>query len=153
MSEIMSTAVSVEKAIHNLFSTQYSGMPEEFQYEIPSSELYGVKMSEDNAELVLVDKEQDVYDILMTPARKRNASFTTWAIVTTGWAAPLGDNGEPEGAPSEHPLRRRVRLVITADADGVASVLRFADDPSTPITDPGSATGTLADAVRFFVTR
>ena len=55
-----------------------------------------------------------------------------------------------DGAPSEHALRRRVRLVVVVADHGVASVLRFADDPDDIISDPGSATGSLADAITSF---
>jgi hypothetical protein len=69
------------------------------------------------------------------------------AMVCTGWAAPLGENGEVEGAPSKHPKRRRVVLfnVITPSAD-VASRLLMGDDEPTDDTD-GSGTGALADAL------
>jgi hypothetical protein len=76
--------------------------------------------------------------------------FDAAAIVTTGWAAPLGPDGTVDGAPSEHALRRRVRLVVVVADHGVASVLRFADDPDEVVTDPGSATGSLADAITRF---
>jgi hypothetical protein len=32
----------------------------------------------------------------------------------------------------------------------VASVLRFADEPDDVVTDPGSATGSLAEAIERF---
>ena len=50
--------------------------------------------------------------------------------------------------PSQHPLRRRVRLVVAVCDRGVASVLRFADTPNDVITDAGAARGSLADAVK-----
>jgi hypothetical protein len=37
--------------------------------------------------------------------------------------------------------------VIVADKDGMASVLRFSDDPDEIITDSGKALGSLADAL------
>jgi hypothetical protein len=76
--------------------------------------------------------------------------FDAAAIVTTGWAAPLRPDGTIEGAPSEHALRRRVRLVVVVADNGVASALRFADEPDEVVTDPGSATGTLAEAITRF---
>ncbi|MBJ7398596.1 MAG: hypothetical protein JHD29_07560, partial [Ilumatobacteraceae bacterium] len=50
--------------------------------------------------------------------------------------------------PSQHPLRRRVRLVVAVCDKGVASVLRFADTPNDIVTDAGAARGSLADAVK-----
>ena len=49
--------------------------------------------------------------------------------------------------PSKHPERRRIRLIIGANATGVASVLRFQDNPDEIVTDEGNAQGSLADAV------
>ncbi len=45
-------------------------------------------------------------------------------IITTGWASPLNADGDVDGAPSQHPLRRRVRLVSLRghkEADGFIS--------------------------------
>jgi hypothetical protein len=70
-----------------------------------------------------------------------------FAVLTTGWAAPLGDNGEVEGQPSKHPKRRRVVLFCVVSADGsLASRMVFGDDPE-PVDDDGSASGALAEAL------
>jgi hypothetical protein len=76
--------------------------------------------------------------------------FDAAAIVTTGWAAPLDEDGNVNGAPSQHAQRRRVRLTVLVANSGVASVLRFADEPEEVVTDPGSATGSLAEAINRF---
>jgi hypothetical protein len=92
---------------------------------------------------------KDVYEGLEATADK---SLNQWelgiGVITTGWAAPLGANGQPEGAPSEHPLRRRVRLVSCVNkAQKMASSIRFADEPDDLVTDLGEATGSLAQAL------
>jgi hypothetical protein len=76
--------------------------------------------------------------------------FDAAAIVTTGWAAPLNADGSVDGPPSQHEQRRRVRLVVVVADNGVASVLRFEDEPDEVVTDPGSATGSLAEAINRF---
>jgi hypothetical protein len=43
-----------------------------------------------------------------------------------------------------------VRLVVVVADHGVASVLRFADTPDEVVSDPGSATGSLAEAIHHF---
>jgi hypothetical protein len=91
----------------------------------------------------------DVYECLEVVADK---NLNQWehgiGVITTGWAAPLGSNGQPEGAPSEHPLRRRVRLVSCVNkAKKMASSIRFADEPDDLVTDEGEATGSLAQAL------
>jgi hypothetical protein len=86
-------------------------------------------------------------------------------VLTCGWAAPIDkshksaddndnddDDDEDDDAnekvpPSQHPQRRRVRLVAVVGDQGVGSVLRFADTPKEIVTDAGSARGSLADAV------
>jgi hypothetical protein len=72
---------------------------------------------------------------------------------TTGWAAPLGDNGEVEGKPSEHPKRRRVCLFVSVDITNkevMGSSLKFDDDEEI-IYDFNTATGSLADALSTLV--
>lgn len=69
-------------------------------------------------------------------------------ILTTGWASPLNSKGEPEGAPSEHPLRQRVRLCACVERDGtMGSAVIFQHEPDEPMTDEGEAHGSLADAL------
>ncbi len=69
-------------------------------------------------------------------------------IITTGWAAPLGDNGEVEGAPSAHPERKRVRLCSCVERGGkMGSALAFETDPDDLVTDEGNGTGSLANAL------
>ena len=49
--------------------------------------------------------------------------------------------------PSQHKKRRRIRLAVGASVTGVASVLRFQDNPNEIVTDENKAKGSLADAV------
>ena len=94
-------------------------------------------------------RDGDVYDALEMVADKHlKLGELGIGVLTTGWASPLGKDGNPDGAPSEHPLRRRVRLVTCVDkAKRMASSMRFADDPDEMLTDEGSATGSLATAL------
>jgi hypothetical protein len=101
--------------------------------------------------LVKVDEHEDVYDLLASPFAQATAKLAdAIAVVTCGWASPIDhDHDEDEQvAPSQHPQRRRVRLVVLATREHTASVLRFSDDWDSPITDEGQARGSLADAVR-----
>jgi len=92
----------------------------------------------------------DVYECLESAVDTKYLNDTDEGIgvITTGWASPLNANGEVEGAPSEHPLRRRVRLVSCVNkAKEMASSMRFADDPTELVTDEGEAHGSLANAL------
>ena len=144
------TAVEVESVLNKALSIS---LPE--PYNLASVQLYGVTVDNDNSvSLVLIDSDCDVYDLLATPASVRDIVFDTYALLTTGWAAPLNGNKEIDCAPSEHEMRRRVRLAVVANADSaVCSVLRFEDEPEETVLDEGQATGSLADAVSRFVTR
>jgi hypothetical protein len=96
----------------------------------------------------IIVREADVYQALEMVADKHLGSWELGiGIITTGWASPLNADGEVQGAPSEHPLRRRVRLVSCVDkAKHMVSSLRFADDPDELITET-SGSGTLANAL------
>lgn len=143
MPAITAMAIGVEDKINQLLST----------FEISGARLYGVNCAgrpADEPNLCFLAQHPDVYELLESPSSSLARMFDGAAIVTTGWAAPLGPDGAVEGAPSEHALRRRVRLSVVVADHGVASVLRFADQPDDIVTDPGSATGSLAEAITHF---
>ena len=107
--------------------------------------LFGVELSDPL-------ESGDVYDLIESDASLELAKRSDFiAIVTCGWAAPLSkdtnDDDDDKVAPSQHPLRRRVRLVVLASRSSVSSVLRFSDTPDETVTDEGKATGSLADAI------
>lgn len=141
--DIIDIAIAVEAKLHTLIDS----------FELSGARLYGINIANrpvTEPNVCFLSQHPDVYELLDAPASALARMFDAGAIVTTGWAAPLGANGEVEGAPSEHALRRRVRLVVVIADHGVASVLRFGDDPDNVISDPGSATGSLAEAVHRF---
>jgi hypothetical protein len=141
--DIVSVALAVEAKLHETLDT----------FELPGARLYGANVAgRDLAEpnLCFLSQHPDVYELLDTPSSALARMFDSGVVVTTGWAAPLAADGSIEGAPSEHAERRRVRLTVVVADHGVASVLRFADEPDNVISDPGSATGSLADAIHRF---
>ena len=100
--------------------------------------------------LKLIHEDSDIYDLLESDevATQLDESDLAVLVVTTGWASPRTKQDDDEVRPSEHPERRRVRLSIYANRLGeVASIIRFEDDPNEIVTDEGSATGSLADAI------
>ena len=141
--EIMGIAEEAESLIHRVLTSTISD-----PFAPAGARLYGVE----NGEVFYISQHPDVYDLLEDANNREKAlAYPHVAVVTAGWAAPLNADGEVEGAPSAHPMRRRVRLVVVANAEGVASVLRFQDDSDNTVLDPGQATGSLADAIRRFV--
>lgn len=127
----------------------------EVGYEMGSAHLYSVNIDlNGEVSLTLATAERDVYDLLDSDTAVKVAQVSDYiALVTTGWAAPLNSEGEVEGAPSQHPAKRRVRLSVFASRESVVSVLRFQDEPNEPVVDEGQATGSLADAVQSLLTR
>lgn len=130
-------------------------------FDLPRARLYGVSVvdpigvtkHEDGAlRITFLAEHGDVYELLDAPSSAIARMFDAAVVLTCGWAAPLdrddGDDHSDSGPPSQHPLRRRVRLVVAVCDRGVASVLRFADTPKDVITDAGAARGSLADAVK-----
>lgn len=135
-------------------------------FDLPRARLYGVSIvnangvasHEDGAlRISFLAEHGDVYELLDAPSSAIARMFDAAIVLTCGWAAPIsrqdhGDHDDHETTddevpPSQHPKRRRVRLVVVVCDDGVASVLRFADTPDDIVTDAGSARGSLADAV------
>jgi hypothetical protein len=114
--------------------------------EAKTAGLYSVR----GENTTLVAEHGDVYEMLESVEAQAVAMLSDAVVVrTAGWASPLSNGDEYEGvAPSEHPQRRRVRLLVVAKAGETASVLRFTDDWANPIFDEGQATGSLADAVQ-----
>ena len=140
---IMQIAVHTEQRLHTSIDS----------FELPAARLYGVNLGdalEPRPAPCYLSQHPDVYELLEAPNSALARMFDAAAIVTTGWAAPLDENGNVSGAPSRHAQRRRVRLTVLVANSGVASVLRFADDPDNVVTDPGSATGSLAEAITRF---
>lgn len=119
-------------------------------FHLDESMLFGMTVSPNGVVRTdLLDTHPDIYDLLDTEPNMKDYGYAV--VVTTGWAAPLDENGEVAGgAPSKNPMRRRVRLVICANREMVASVLRFQDASEDIIVDSGEATGSLNDAVRWF---
>ncbi len=141
-------------------------------FELPRARLYGVSIVDPRGIATLQDgslrisflaEHGDVYELLDAPSSAIARMFDAAVVLTCGWAAPLdredqddktrsddeiSDAVNDEVPPSQHPLRRRVRLVVAVCDKGVASVLRFADTPNDIVTDAGAARGSLADAVK-----
>lgn len=98
----------------------------------------------------LVGEHGDVYEMLDSVEAQAVALMSDAVVVRTcGWASPISQDDEyADMRPSEHPERRRVRLLVCANGTDTASVIRFTDDWENPVFDEGQATGSLADAVQ-----
>lgn len=109
----------------------------------PGGEIYGITEQE---QFIKLSTASDIYDLLDNSYNCEN--YIGLSIHATGWGAPLDEDGEMNGAPSEHAERRRIAIVTVATKEGMGSALCFADEINEIITDPGSASGVLADALQ-----
>ena len=58
------------------------------------------------------------------------------ALDTSGWAAPMNDDGTVDGRPSQHPLRRRIRHTALVYGAGVdVSVLTYEGEEPQVLRD------------------
>ena len=148
--------IDLAKCVESSLHTSLDG------FDLPRARLYGVSivdadgvLSNHNGALRIsfLAEHGDVYELLDAPSSAIARMFDAAVVLTCGWAAPIDRDENPadedsgEVPPSQHPQRRRVRLVVSVCDNGVASVLRFADTPDDIVTDAGSARGSLADAV------
>ena len=113
-------------------------------FHLPTAQVYCVKEGD---EFQLLTAHPDVYEALESVSKVIPSDAIAIAVITTGWAAPLNENGEAVGAPSKHPNRRRVKLVACVDSEFAGSALGFEDSPEDVVTDEGNASGSLADAL------
>jgi len=118
---------------------------------------YGVLVNDDlNVQLEQIGSNGDVYDMLNdNPAiaiQVKNYDFIT--IESCGWAAPIKDGNDEDNdlAPSQHPQKRRVRLLVSANTSlQFGSSITFNDDLDNPVYDYGNARGALAEAIEDFI--
>lgn len=104
--------------------------------------LYGVLAT---GETFHMASAPDIYDLL-DDVEPSVLKIVGLAVTTSGWAAPLNENGEVDCPPSQHEGRRRVLLVAVVTAEEIMSAMRFADEDE--IISDTNGTGALADALR-----
>ena len=155
-------ATCVEQSLH--MSLDGFDLKRARLYGISVVDAGGVNRLEDGAlRITFLAEHGDVYELIDAPTSAIVRMFDAAVVLTCGWAAPIDRSHASDGdgedddevdedanekvPPSQHPQRRRVRLVVVVGDQGVGSVLRFADTPKEIVTDAGSARGSLADAV------
>ena len=118
------------------------------QFDVGQAQLFSVIEQGESVSMTLAGESGDVYELLQSMDTAFVAKVSDYMVVlTSGWASPITSDDDEEIAPSQHPERRRVRLVVMANREGVASVMRFQDDADNTITDDGQARGSLAEAL------
>lgn len=144
--EVLNIAERAEAVIHDTFSMK----GDEFGFDLPQAMLVGINTNPNGEVKVQPElaSHGDIYQLIDSVDKFTVQGFDALGLVTCGWAAPIAEGEtEPEVAPSEHAQRRRVRLFVCVNREGMASVLRFKDDVENPVLDAGEARGPLAEAV------
>ena len=127
-------------------------------FHLPAARLYGVVINdafgltaehaEDGAaRSSFLGEHRNAYALLDGSLGVLARSFDAAAIVTCGWAAPMLEDGTMTHRPSRHPTRRRVRVVGLVCDVGIATVLRFEDDPTQPVSLPDGAIGDMVESL------
>lgn len=115
---------------------------------------YGVMVNNNlTVQMEQIASHGDIYEMLYdNPALTSQVkNYDLITIATTGWAAPIKDGKVDDNdlPPSQHPERRRVRLLVSANSHlQFASSISFSDDIENPVYDYGDARGALAEAVK-----
>lgn len=112
-----------------------------YKHELTAAQLWAIKQDDT---FYLLSAHPDVYDLLDTSDYIDVSTYKGVIVHTTGWAAPLNEDGDIDTAPSQHDLRRRVAIASCVTSKSIGSALSFSDDKEL-ILDPGSATGSLAE--------
>lgn len=100
----------------------------------------------------VIASSKDIYQAI-EDAESSPVSFHAVGIVSSGWAAPLSEDGECEGMPSEHAKRRRVRLYSVHTPASSSSYIVFSDGETLGDEDTEDGTGPLADALGYLAQR
>lgn len=102
----------------------------------------------DNDGAYILGSQGDPYELLWRTNRPDHINAI--ALVVTGWASPTDDE---DIAPSKHPERIRVRMVVCKGIDGFTTVMRRADKPDEAEVMDEGGTGTLRDAMEAWWSR
>lgn len=117
-----------------------------YEHHVKEAQLFAV--AKDNS-FAWLSSSEDVYQLLEQSSVLNLSSYSGVLVYTTGWAAPLQSDGSVGVSPSQHSERRRIALAACVNDTSAGSAISFADTKEV-VTDPGSATGSLADALMKF---
>lgn len=122
-------------------------------FELPLAKLFAVDYVRGEVPAVRqVAEDSDIYGMLedvFNAVLLFDSGYNGFAVVTTGWASPIDEDNDANNdiAPSQHPERKRVRLMTMCHNGKMGSSIRFTGD-ETVTYDEGNAMGSLASAMQ-----
>jgi hypothetical protein len=122
-------------------------------FELPTARLFAVDYVRGEVPAVRqVAEDSDIYSMLedmFNAVLLFDSGYNGFAVVTTGWASPIDKENDANNdiAPSQHPERKRVRLMTMCHNGKMGSSIRFTGD-ETVTYDEGNAMGSLASAMQ-----
>jgi len=125
---------------------QSAALTDDDPFDLRQARLFSVSV---DGELTFHIQTGDVYlGLQVLPAGyEQIGPVPIVGIETVGWAAPVENENDDDVAPSEHPGRRRVRLVSVVNREKeVASAMAFRDDMENVLTNT-TGNGSLAEAL------
>lgn len=131
---------------------QTAAMSDENPFDISSARVFAI---DNEGQLKMMISTPDVYMGLkvLPAAYDQLGEAEVIGVETCGWASPFESTDGAECAPSEHPRRRRVRLVAVVNrVQDVASALAFEDEMEDVQTNI-SGDGCLAEALKDCMSR
>lgn len=142
---------------NNQFKIIVQEIQNQIDYEFDSkyAKVFGVMLN-DNLDIQFepIKTGADVYELINDSPEVFAAvnEYDLITVATCGWAAPIDKHNHLDDqnkiAPSQHPDRRRVRLLTTANTNSqFGSSISFNDNPDEPVFDYGDAKGSLTDAI------
>lgn len=138
----MKTLEIVEK-VADLYQEKISG------YKLEQAIVSFIMLHDGEISIMEASRHADIYEAMELASNLITPIDTIgMSVDTTGWAAPLGADGQIEGMPSKHPEKRRVRLNAIATDNGTASAIAF-EATAERLLDDGEAIGSLSTALAF----
>ena len=94
-------------------------------------------------------RHPDAYSLLDGDYTEQAERYRLFGIAlhSTGWAAPLNENGDSDCRPSEHPDRVRMATVMTMTMFGYCVAIAFADERETTFVEAPAPGGPLQSAM------
>jgi hypothetical protein len=107
--------------------------------------------TEEEGEMRLISASGDLYEALGVPGTVAALSQgQNLVCATEGWGAPVGAD-DLDVAPSEHPERVRVKLLVMFSIGNFSSLMRAEGHPEPVITSSDEAGGDLKDCISHYV--